>query len=340
MRRSNRPPKRPESSEVSDAAVNLEGKVAIVTGAGRGIGRAEAIELAHAGASVVVNDLGVAASDGVAVDDGGDETPARAVVDEILVGGGRAVADFGDVSHWDDASRLVSTALDTFGRLDILVNNAGILPPARIIPDMEVGELDRILRVHVRGHFCTTILATRHWRDISRKGGAPVDARIVNTTSGAYLVGSPMRVDYAAAKAAIAVLTLATARGCASFGVRANAISPVAATRMSGAATQRAFPGESEDHDPTSVFNISPIVVALAGPAGAAISGQIFNVADRKLSLIGPSPVVAEFETTETWSPEEVSRQLDAYFEAPRLESGWAIEDDARKLLKGVTSIQ
>ena len=206
--------------EVTNTA--LTGRAAIVTGAGRGLGRAEALELARQGAAVVVNDF--------------DPDIAEATATEIVKAGGQAVASAGDVSDFGYAEALTRLAVDTFGSLDILVNNAGILRD-RMVFAMSEEEWDAVLRVHAKGHFAMTRHATAHWRDASKASGEPVYGRIVNTSSEAFLAGAAGQANYAAAKAAIIGLTTATANGCAKYGVRANAICPRARTARSSSST-------------------------------------------------------------------------------------------------------
>ena len=205
-----------------------DGRVVIVTGAGRGIGRGHALEFARQGAKVVVNDLG-AESDGR----GGSSGPAGEVVEAIRAMGGEAVADGADVADWAQAEQLVATAVETFGRLDVLVNNAGFLRD-RMLANTSEEEWDAVIRVHLKGHFAPTRHAVAHWRERSKAGEA-VEARIINTSSGAGLMGSVGQGNYSAAKAGIAALTLVESAEFARYGVTANAIAPAARTRMTEA---------------------------------------------------------------------------------------------------------
>ena len=200
-----------------DEALAIAGRVAIVTGAGNGLGRAESLALARAGALLVLNDLP------------GDAV--QAVAGQIAAEGGQAVVAAGDVADWATGERLLATALEQYGRLDILVNNAGVLRD-RMVFTMSPDEWDLVIRVHLRGHFVTTRLATAYWREQRNAAGRPVYARIVNTSSEAFLLGSVGQPNYAAAKAGIAALTVTTARSCSRYGVRANAICPRARTAM------------------------------------------------------------------------------------------------------------
>jgi len=249
----------------------------IVTGAGRGLGRAHALEFARQGAKVVVNDLG-AEIDG----SGGSTGPAGEVVDEIRGLGGEAVANGADVADWEQAAAMVAQAIGTFGRLDVLVNNAGFLRD-RMLANTSEQEWDAVVRVHLKGHFAPTRHAVAHWRDRA-KAGEQFDASIINTSSGAGLMGSVGQGNYSAAKAGIAGLTLVEAAEFARYGVRANAIAPAARTRMTEevfAATMTA-PGEGE-FDAMAPENVSPLVVWLGSAAAAA-----------RCRLVGPHHVISD----------------------------------------------
>ena len=201
-------------------AKSLDGKVALVTGAGQGLGRAEALYLASEGAKVVVNDLGASVEG-----EGRESKPAQAVVEEIKAAGGEAVAHGGDVSSYDDAKDMIDLAIKEFGDFHILINNAGILRD-RMIFNITEGEWDAVVKVHLKGHFNTTRHACAYWREQSKVSGNPAYGRIVNTSSEAFLMGSPGQPNYAAAKAGIVGLTTSTAQAMAKYGVTSNAIAP------------------------------------------------------------------------------------------------------------------
>ncbi len=257
-----------------------EGRVVVVTGAGRGIGRGHAIEFARQGAKVVVNDLG-AEVDG----SGASEGPAGEVVEAIRCAGGEAVANGEDVSDWDGAKRLIDTAVTTFGGIDVLVNNAGILRD-RMLVNMTDTEWDAVIRVHLRGTFAPMRWAAEYWRD-RVKAGESNDARIINTTSPSGLYGNVGQTNYGAAKAGIASMTVIASMELARYGVTANAIAPAALTRMTenlGLAADRPEPKPGE-FDPNDPDNIAPLVVWLGSPAAAAINGRVFNVYGGHISV-------------------------------------------------------
>ncbi len=277
----------------------LEGKVAIVTGAGRGIGRGEALRLAAHGARVVVNDLGVAV-DG----SGSDRAPADEVVEAIQQAGGEAAANFDDISTWDGAERLVQQALDTWGRLDVLVNNAGILRD-RIIWNMTEDDWDAVIRVHLKGTFCPTRHAVAHWR-AQHKAGQPVYGRVINTTSAAML-GNPGQANYSAAKGAIAAFTQTVAVEVQSMGVTCNAIRPSATTRMTQQFDAQPPAGEGPSFDPRDPANVGEFVAYLASPQAGWISGQVFAAyGDRIMLTKGWHNVETIAKKGAAWTAEEL----------------------------------
>jgi NAD(P)-dependent dehydrogenase (short-subunit alcohol dehydrogenase family) len=253
-------------------------RVVIVTGAGRGIGRAHALAFAANGAKVVVNDVGVAVDGG-----GGSATPAQQVVDEIVANGGTATANTDDVADWDGAARLIDTALSAYGRLDVLVNNAGFVRD-RMLVNLTEDEWDAVVRVHLKGHFAPLRHAAAHWRERSKAGDQP-DARVVNTSSGAGLLGSVGQANYSAAKAGIVGLTLVAAAELARYGVTVNAIAPAARTRM----TERTFAEQmarpADGFDAMAPENVSPLVVWLGSTDSAGVTGRVFEVEGGKVSI-------------------------------------------------------
>ncbi|MFI5746056.1 3-oxoacyl-ACP reductase [Streptomyces sp. NPDC051644] len=290
----------------------LDGMSAIVTGAGRGLGRAEALELARLGASVVVNDYGQPGRDGSGE---ASATPAEEVAEEIRAAGGRAVAHLGDVSDHDQARALVELAVDTYGKLDVLVNNAGILRD-RMIFSMTEDEWDSVIRVHLKGHFNTTHFAASHWRARSKESGGPVYGRIVNTSSEAFLAGSAGQPNYAAAKGGIVGLTTSTALALAKYGVTANAICPRARTRM----TEDVFAGFQEPTDgrldALAPEHVSPLVGYLASPAAAKVNGQLLVVHGGMVAIVERPRVAAKFDSSkETFSFDELDELISPYYE-------------------------
>ena len=248
-----------------------EGRVAIVTGAGNGLGKAYALGLAAAGAMVVVNDLGV----GTHGEPGSGKGAAEMVVDEIRAAGGQAVADTGDVADWEAGRGMVELAVSSFGRLDAVVNNAGFVRD-RMFVSCTPEEWDAVLRVHLRGHFCTSRHATDYWR-AQQKAGHKVDARIVNTTSGAGLQGSVGQSAYSTAKAGIATLTLVQAAELARYGITANALAPNARTRMTatGGFDMEAKAGTFDVFAPE---NTAPLIAYLVSAQSHGVTGQVFEL--------------------------------------------------------------
>jgi NAD(P)-dependent dehydrogenase (short-subunit alcohol dehydrogenase family) len=254
------------------------GRVAIVTGAGRGIGRGHALELARQGAHVVVNDLGGSVSGG-----GTDAGPAQAVVDEIGAAGGVAVANTDDVADWDGARRLVEQAVEVFGRLDVLVNNAGILRD-RMLFNMTEDEWDAVIRVHLKGTFAPLRHAAAYWRERD-KAGDTHDARVVNTSSTSGLFANPGQSNYGAAKSGLATLSIIAAKELGRHGVTVNAIAPGARTRMTeNLGVGRPAPAEGE-WDPRAPENVAPLVAWLASPESAGITGQVFLVGGGRIAV-------------------------------------------------------
>jgi len=277
-----------------------EGRIVIVTGAGRGIGRGHALEFARQGAKVVVNDLG-AELDGT----GSSTGPAGEVVDAIRAMGGEAVANGSDVADWAGAQALVQCAIDTFGGLDVLVNNAGFLRDRMLFSSSEE-EWDAVIRVHLKGHFATARFASAYWREQS-KNGAAVDARIINTSSGAGLMGSVGQGAYSAAKAGIAAMTLVQSAEMGRCGVTANAIAPAARTRMTEAvfADTMAKP-EDDSFDLMAPENVAPLVVWLGSAESAGVTGRVFEVEGGIVSVADGWQHGPRRDKGDRWDPAEL----------------------------------
>lgn len=276
-----------------------DGRVAIVTGAGRGLGRAHALGFARQGAAVVVNDIGVEL-DG----SGGGSGPAGDVVAEIVAAGGRAIANGADVADWEQARDLVKAALAAFGRLDVVVNNAGFVRDRMFVNASEV-EWDAVVRVHLKGHFCVARHAAAHWRD-EAKAGRPVDARIINTSSGAGLQGSVGQSAYSAAKAAIATLTLVQAAELGRYGITANAIAPSARTRMTETVFAEMMKRPEDGFDAMAPENVSPLVVWLGSAESREVSGQVFEISGGSISLADGWREGPKIDRGARWNPSEV----------------------------------
>jgi NAD(P)-dependent dehydrogenase (short-subunit alcohol dehydrogenase family) len=281
---------------------NLHGKVAIVTGAGRGIGREHALALARAGASVVVNDIGASLAG-----EGADEAPAHDVVREIEALGGAAVANGENVADFAGAKRLVDAALDSFGRLDILVNNAGILRD-RMLVNMEEHEWDAVIEVHLKGHFAPTRHAAAHWRERS-KAGDDVRGRVISTSSPSGVFGNVGQANYGAAKAGIVGFTLIAAQELQRYGVTVNAVAPNARTRMTEAAFGE-IPPPDGGFDPAAAANNSPIVVALCADEAQEVTGQVFFVYGGVVNMLHGWGAGELFASEERWDPDELLRAL------------------------------
>jgi len=273
-----------------------DGRVAIVTGAGRGIGKGHALELARQGARVVVNDLG-AAVDGT----GSDGGPAQSVVEEIRRGGGEAIANGDDVSSWTGAQALITMAIETFGRLDVVVNNAGILRD-RMLVNMTEEEWDAVIRVHLKGTFGPTHFAAAYWRERS-KSGEPVDGRVINTSSTSGLFANPGQSNYGAAKSGIATFSIIAAKELSRYGVTVNAIAPGARTRMTeNLARSRPAPRVAEWNE-RAPENIAPLVTWLASPESAGITGQVFLVAGGRIAVAKGWERGPEIDGGARWDP-------------------------------------
>src|SRR5215467_7216863 len=285
---------------------NLNGKVAIVTGAGRGIGRSHALAIAAAGAKVVVNDLG-----GGLAGEGADATPAQQVVEEITTAGGEAIANGENVADFAGAGRMVQQAIDELGRLDILVCNAGILRD-RMLVNMDEGEWDAVIAVHLKGHFAPTRHAAAHWRERS-KAGEDVRGRVIMTSSPSGVFGNVGQANYGAAKAGIAGLTLIAAQELGRYGVTVNCLAPNARTRM----TEETF-GEltapADGFDPLDPANIAPLVVALCADEAQDITGQCFFVYGGAINVLRPWDAGELIAAEERWEAGDLLAQLRSRF--------------------------
>jgi NAD(P)-dependent dehydrogenase (short-subunit alcohol dehydrogenase family) len=292
---------------------SLDGLVAIVTGAGQGLGRAHALYLAEQGASVVVNDPGVG-GDG----SGGDSSLAEQVVAQIKAGGGNAVANVDSCADWSAAERMVDQAVESFGKLDILVNNAGILRD-RMSFKMSEDEWDAVINVHLKGHFAPSRFAAAYWRERAKAGDGKVYGRIVNTSSESGYFGMVGQVNYATAKAGIVGMTMTMARELESVGVTVNAIAPRARTRM----TTGSFDGYPEavegQFDTRAPENISAVVAWLASPQAAHISAKVFACYAGELDLQTPIELEANISNGErAWTIEELAARADDLFKNGR----------------------
>jgi NAD(P)-dependent dehydrogenase (short-subunit alcohol dehydrogenase family) len=274
-------------------------RIVVITGAGRGLGRSYAVAFARAGAKVVVNDLGTSLGG-----EGRDGITAQRVVDEIRDFGGEAIANTDDVSEWDAAGRIIKKAVEHFGGLDVVVNNAGFIRD-RMFVSSAVDEWDAVMKVHLRGHFCVSRHAVDYWRSAS-KAGKLVDARIINTSSGAGLNGSMAQSAYSAAKGGIASLTLVQAAELARYGVTANALAPAARTRMTEEFFAERMKKPESGFDTQDPDNIAPTVVWLGSAASRAVTGCIFELEAGSIMIADGWNDGPRIDKGCRWEPEEI----------------------------------
>ena len=273
-----------------------EGRTVIITGAGGGLGRAYAQAFAAEGANVVVNDIRLAA--------------AEAVVDQIVTGGGKAIANADDITRSESAQRIVDAALAAFGEVHVVVNNAGILRD-RMFVSLSEEDWDEVMRVHLKGHFCLANILGRRWRD-QAKAGHKVDARIINTSSGAGLQGSVGQSNYSAAKGGIAALTLVQAAELARYGVTANALAPAARTAMTESAMPDVVKAPENGFDAWAPENVAPLVVWLGSALSAHVSGQVFESQGGRISVCDGWRTGPQRDKGDRWLPAEIGSVVDA----------------------------
>ncbi|MFK7897666.1 MAG: SDR family oxidoreductase [Myxococcota bacterium] len=280
-----------------------EGRVVVVTGAGGGLGREHALAFAAEGAKVIVNDIGVSNHG-----EGGSKGPAEQVVQQIQEMGGEAIANTDSVAEFSTGKRIVEQAMDSFGRLDVVVNNAGFLRDRMFVSTSEE-EWDAVINVHLKGHFCISKHACEHWRAQS-KAGETVDARIINTSSGAGLQGSVGQGTYSAAKGGIATLTLVQAAELGRYGVTSNAIAPAARTRMTEAIFTDMKPPEDGSFDESHPGNVSPLVVWLGSPESREVTGRVFEVSGGMVGVSDGWRDGPTYDKGAKWAPDEIGAKV------------------------------
>ena len=281
-----------------------DNRTVIITGAAGGLGRAYALAFAAEGANVVVNDIGTSLSG-----EGRDTSAADAVVAQIIADGGKAIANYEDITDWDAAKRIVDAAVAAFGGLDVIVNNAGIVRD-RMFVSATLDEWDATMRVHLRGHFCLSRHAVDYWRG-QQKAGHPVDARIINTSSGAGLQGSIAQSAYSTAKGGIAALTLVQAAELARYGITANALAPSARTRMTEQAFADKMATGGQAFDVMDPANIAPTVVWLGSALSAHVSGCVFELEGGKIILEQGWDLGPGVDAGARWNPADVGAAVD-----------------------------
>lgn len=282
-----------------------DGRVVIITGAARGLGRAYALAFAAEGASVVVNDIGASLGG-----EGRDTSAADAVVAEIAANGGKAVANYDDITDWDAAGRIVATAIDTFGDLHVVINNAGIVRD-RMFVSATLEEWDATMHVHLRGHFCVSRHAVDYWR-ARQKAGHTVDARIINTTSGAGLQGSIAQAAYSTAKGGIAALTLVQAAELARYGITANALAPSARTRMTEQAFADKMASVEGGFDVQDPANVASTVVWLGSSDSAGVTGRVFELEGGRITIEDGWQLGPTIDSGARWKPADVGEAVHA----------------------------
>lgn len=284
---------------------DLKGRVAIITGAGRGIGAATARHFASLGASLVLNDLGTG-TDGTGADSG----PAQTIADEIIAGGGKAVADGGDIAETSTGERLVDLALENYGKLDIVVNIAGILRD-KMIFNLPEEDWDAVIRVHLRGHYSTIKPAAAYWRKQRNPDG---NYRIINFTSDSALQGSPGQPNYAAAKMGVVGLTYSLANGLSRYGVTANAIAPAAATRLTSTVPDGKKVTVGNEPSTNQPENIAPVVGYVASTRSSWLSGRVLGAGGHKVKLWSNPTIVETIESDGPWAPENIADSMESVF--------------------------